>query len=112
MAHQSGDSPNRQELRKMRTRTALVRAAQAFVATGRTNVAILQITQAADVGTGSFYNHFQTKEQLYEAAIEGALDVYGGLLDELTTELPDPAHMFAQHLRMIGRRHRRCPELS
>ena len=31
---------------------------------------ILEITQAADVGMGSFYNHFETKEQLFDAAVE------------------------------------------
>ena len=38
---------------------------------------ILEITQAADVGMGSFYNHFETKEQLFEAAVEAVMDAYG-----------------------------------
>jgi len=32
-------------------------------------VPVLEITQAADVGMGSFYNHFDSKEQLFEAAV-------------------------------------------
>ncbi|NNN29180.1 TetR/AcrR family transcriptional regulator [Streptomyces sp. S3(2020)] len=111
MAQQTG-SVSRLELRKARTRAALVQAAQAFIATGRTNVAILDITQAADVGMGSFYNHFRSREQLFQAAVEDALDVHGDLLDELTSELTDPAHMFAQNFRMTGRLHRHRPELS
>jgi hypothetical protein len=50
-----GDTPNRLERRKQRTRAALIRAAQAFIASGKLNVPILEITQAADVGMGSFY---------------------------------------------------------
>ncbi|GHF94661.1 TetR family transcriptional regulator [Amycolatopsis bullii] len=92
----------------MRTRAALMRAAQALIAEGRTAVPILEITQAADVGMGSFYNPFETKEQLYQAAVEDALDVHGALLDELTTGLDDPAQVF----RLTGRLHRRHPELS
>ena len=41
---------------KARTRAALIRAAQTLIAQGRMNVPILEITQAADVGMGSFYN--------------------------------------------------------
>ena len=41
---------NRLDRRKARTRAALIRAAQTLIAEGRTNVPILEITQAADVG--------------------------------------------------------------
>ncbi|MET8757776.1 TetR/AcrR family transcriptional regulator [Lentzea sp. NPDC004782] len=98
--------------RKARTRAALLQAARTFIAAGNTNVPILEITQAADVGMGSFYNHFESKEQLYQAAVEDALDRYGALLDELTAELGDPALAFAQSFRLSGRLHRLQPELS
>ncbi|MEU1554877.1 TetR/AcrR family transcriptional regulator [Streptomyces scabiei] len=100
------------EQRKARTRAALIRAAQALIAEGKTAVPVLEITQAADVGMGTFYNHFETKEQLYQAAVENALDTFGVLLDELTTGLDDPAQVFAQGFRLTGRLHRRHPELS
>ncbi|ONF72635.1 TetR/AcrR family transcriptional regulator [Amycolatopsis keratiniphila] len=105
-------APSRLERRKARTRAALIRAAQALIAGGKTTVPILEITQAADVGMGSFYNHFETKEQLYQAAVEDALDVHGALLDGLTIGLDDPAQVFAQSFRLTGRLHRRHPELS
>ncbi|MEV4145482.1 TetR/AcrR family transcriptional regulator [Amycolatopsis sp. NPDC049691] len=105
-------APSRLERRKARTRAALVKAAQALIAEGKTAVPILEITQAADVGMGSFYNHFETKEQLYQAAVEDALDIHGALLDELTTGLDDPAQVFAQSFRLTGRLHRIHPELS
>jgi AcrR family transcriptional regulator len=105
-------TPNRLERRKAHTRAALVRAAQGFIADGRVNVPILEITQAADVGMGSFYNHFATKEQLFQAAVADALERHGALLDELTEDLDDPAHVFAQSFRLTGRLHRRNPELS
>lgn len=103
---------NRLEQRKARTRAALVRAAQTFIAAGKQNVPILEITQAADVGMGSFYNHFQTKEELFQAAIEEALDAYGAALDQLSTDVDDAAQVFAQSFRLTGRLHRRAPELS
>jgi AcrR family transcriptional regulator len=106
------ETPNRLERRKARTRAALVRSAQAFIARGKLNVPILDITQAADVGMGSFYNHFDSKEQLFQAAVEDALDTFGAALDRLTTDLDDPAQVFAQSFRLTGRLHRRHPELS
>jgi AcrR family transcriptional regulator len=112
MAQQTRHAPNRLERRKARTRFALVRAAQAFIAAGKLNVPILELTQAADVGMGSFYNHFDSREQLYQAAVEDALERHGALLDELTVGLDDPAHVFAQSFRLTGRLHRRNPELS
>lgn len=112
MAEQTGASPSRLERRKARTRAALVSAAQSFLAAGKENVPILEITQAADVGMGSFYNHFGSKEELFQAAVEDALDAFGAALDQLTAGLEDPAQVFAQSFRLTGRLHRRQPELS
>ncbi|MBF6225098.1 TetR/AcrR family transcriptional regulator [Nocardia abscessus] len=106
------EEPNRLERRKARTRAALVKAAQAFLAAGKPNVPILEITQAADVGMGSFYNHFQTREELFQTAVEEALDIHGAALDALCEQLDDPAQVFAQSFRLTGRLHRRNPTLS
>ncbi|WP_043780212.1 TetR/AcrR family transcriptional regulator [Rhodococcus sp. JVH1] len=107
------DTPtSRLERRKARTRDALIRAAQTFIAEGNLNVPVLEITQAADVGMGSFYNHFDSKEQLYQAAVEAALEAHGQLLDHLTGDLEDPAETFAQAFRLTGRLFRREPTLS
>jgi AcrR family transcriptional regulator len=103
---------NRLDRRKARTRAALIRAAQTLIAEGRTNVPILEITQAADVGMGSFYNHFETKEQLFDAAVEAVMDGWGQLLDDLTADIEDPAEAFACSFRLTGRLQRREPELS
>ena len=105
-------TPNRLDRRKARTRAALVGAAQACLAAGKVDVPVLEITQAADVGLGSFYNHFQSKEELFRTALEDALDAYGDMLDQLTAGLDDPAEVFAQGFRLTGRLHRRQPELS
>ena len=62
----AGGTPaaGRLDRRKARTRAALVEAAQVLLAEGRTNVAVTTITEAADLGTGSFYNHFASKDAL------------------------------------------------
>ncbi|MBV9514411.1 MAG: TetR/AcrR family transcriptional regulator, partial [Mycobacteriaceae bacterium] len=77
-------APSRQERRKQQTRAALIKAAQGFIAAGELNAPVQDISRAADVGVGSFYNHFDSKEELFRAAVEDVLDLYGGVLDELT----------------------------
>jgi AcrR family transcriptional regulator len=107
-----GAAGNRLQRRKQRTRAALVRAAQRLIAEGRLNVPVLEITQAADVGMGSFYNHFDSKEQLFEAAVADVLDAHGALLDRLTASIEDPAETFAASFRLTGRLFRQRPQES
>jgi len=106
------EPPNRLERRKQRTRSALVNAAQRFIAEGKVNAPVLEITQAADVGMGSFYNHFDSKEQLFEAAVADVLDAHGAVLDRLTASLADPAETFATSFRLTGRLFRQRPQES
>ncbi|GAB2552687.1 TetR/AcrR family transcriptional regulator [Nocardia heshunensis] len=112
MTASNGSGPNRLERRKARTRAALVGAAQSLLAEGRVNVPVLEITQAADVGLGSFYNHFQSREELFQASVEEALDRHGALLDLRCEDVEDPAQVFAQSFRLTGRLHRLRPTLS
>ena len=112
MTNPNGTAANRLERRKMRTRAALVRAAQTFIAAGKFNVPVLEITQAADVGMGSFYNHFDSKEQLFQAAVNEVLDELGAILDKLTAEGDDPAEVFARSFRLVGRVFRQRPNMS
>jgi AcrR family transcriptional regulator len=109
VSEQPEGAVNRLERRKQRTRGALIKAAQGFIAAGKINVPVLEITQAADVGMGSFYNHFESKEQLFDAAVADVLDAHGALLDHLSEPLDDPAEIFARSYRLTGRMFRRRP---
>ena len=104
--------PSRLERRKQRTRAALISAAQRLIAAGKVNVPVLEITRAADVGMGSFYNHFDSKEQLFAAAVADVLDGHGALLDRLTSSIGDPAETFAASFRLTGRLFRQRPQES
>jgi AcrR family transcriptional regulator len=105
-------SPNRLARRKERTRAALIAAAQTFIAAGKLNVPVLELTQAADVGMGSFYNHFETKEELFAAAVNEVLDLHGARLDRLIAAMDDPAEKFACSFRLTGRLFRQRPQES
>ena len=103
--------PTRLDRRKQRTRSALLGAAQQFLADGRLNVSIQQITDAADVGFGSFYNHFESKDALFEAAVEDVLEKYAVMLDAIVAGYEDPAEVFAVSFRMTGRLQRQLPDM-
>lgn len=112
MAQADPGALTRAQKRKAQTRKSLIGAAQQLMAQGRTSVSVLDITTMADVGNGSFYNHFATKEELFESAVMAVVEDHGELLDAFTEGMNDPAQMFTQSFRLTGRLHRRYPELS
>lgn len=73
---------------------------------------MLEITELADVGLGSFYNHFASKDELFDAAVESALELQGAVLDQWSASIEDPAEAFARSFRLTGRVHRILPEVS
>jgi AcrR family transcriptional regulator len=98
------DRPSRVDRRKARTRNALLDAARGILADGSsTNVSIQEITDRADVGFGSFYNHFTSKEELFEAAVGEVLEEHGAHLRALTGHIEDPAEVFATRFRLTAR---------
>src|ERR1700719_3100554 len=91
-----GDAPRaaRLDRRKARTRQALVDAAVRLIAEGRGDRASVQeITEAADIGFGSFYNHFDSKDQLFETASTEVLERWGRMIDRASAGLSDPAEV-------------------
>jgi AcrR family transcriptional regulator len=104
---------NRLDRRKARTRQALVDAAVHLIAEGRGDRASIQeITEVADIGFGSFYNHFASKEELFQTASEEVLDRWGDMLDAASAGVQDPAQVFAVALRMSGRLAWTHPEIA
>ena len=95
---------SRLDRRKARTRQALIDAAVRLIAEGRGDRASIQeITEEADIGFGSFYNHFDSKDQLFQAASEEVLERWGQMIDRASAGLTDPAELFAVGLRISGR---------
>jgi AcrR family transcriptional regulator len=94
----------RLERRKAQTRAALVDAARAILV-GRdpAGVSIQEITEAADVGFGSFYNHFPSKQELFDLAVTTAAAEHRALIDAATEGLTDPAEVLAVAVRVTAR---------
>ncbi|MFF3851210.1 TetR/AcrR family transcriptional regulator [Streptomyces sp. NPDC002328] len=61
------------------------------------------IAERADVGFGSFYNHFTSKAELFDAAVADALHEYGQAIDEHLRGIQDPAEVMAASFRIAAR---------
>src|SRR4051812_48240850 len=83
---------SRQDRRRARTRDALLRAAKHLLATkGFHATKIADIAAAADVGTGTFYLHFPTKDALFtDLARETAVELKDAI-DRAKAAHADPA---------------------
>jgi AcrR family transcriptional regulator len=100
----SAPRASRLDRRKARTRQALIDAAVRLIGEGRGDRASIQeITEAADIGFGSFYNHFDSKEQLFQTASEEVLERWGQMIDRASAGISDQAERFAVGMRISGR---------
>ncbi|HEX4108652.1 MAG TPA: TetR/AcrR family transcriptional regulator [Solirubrobacteraceae bacterium] len=97
--------PGRAERRKAETRRRLIDAGRVvFAEKGVDAAAIAEITEAADVGFGTFYNHFQSKQELAAAVIVETLAAEGAALRACAATLEDPAELVAVAHRHFIRR--------
>jgi AcrR family transcriptional regulator len=98
-------APDRHARRREATRSKLIDAAKAlFARQGVDNTRIQEITEEADVGFGSFYNHFESKEAIAEAVLVEAVFSQGAEIDALTSQLEDPAEIISAAHRTFVRR--------
>lgn len=96
--------------RKRVTRSSLLQAAYRLMAErGVDAVAINEITEAADVGFGSFYNHFESKEAIYAAVVDWLFEDFGNWIDRLVADVTDPAEVLAIAVRHTMLRAQREP---
>ena len=104
---------SRLDRRKARTRPSLVAAARTLLASrDPAEISIQEITDAADVGFGSFYNHFRSKQDLFDAAVEEVLEEHGDMVDAVTASIVDPAEVFAAAIRMTARLPKTQPQIA
>jgi AcrR family transcriptional regulator len=105
--------PGRNVRRKQRTRDALIAAAQSLLAEGADTTATIQtITDRADVGFGTFYNHFADRAELFDAARRAAFDQYRAWRRLHGGDEADPVRRLATNIRLTGRLAMAAPEVA
>ncbi|WP_028268012.1 TetR/AcrR family transcriptional regulator [Arthrobacter sp. MA-N2] len=107
MASQDSLSPTavpggRQQRRREQTRARLIDAARTLMAErGVDAVGLSEITEAADLGAGTFYNYFQSRDEIVEAVAEASVESLGQSMDALTAEMEDAAEIYSFSLRHV-----------
>jgi len=82
---------NRFERRRARTRQEILAAATRVLAEkGLHETKIADIAAAADIGVGTFYLHFPTKEALFDGVVEGTVRRLKVAVDAARAAEPDP----------------------
>jgi AcrR family transcriptional regulator len=86
--------------RRRETRSRLLAAALELMAEkGMEGVAINEITEAADVGFGSFYNHFESKEAIYAELLHWVFEDFADAMERVLGQISDPAEVIAVSVR-------------
>jgi AcrR family transcriptional regulator len=86
----------RTDRKRAQTRSRLVEAAAGvFADRGIEATTIADITEAADVGVGTFYNYFRTKEELTEVVSSQMADLLGEALQAASASREDARESLA-----------------
>lgn len=98
-----GHTTGRQARRRQQTRATLLAAARHVMAEkGIEAATIAEIAEAADLGFGTFYNYFDSKDAIVDAIIAEAAQRHAGRLAQLAATIPDVAAALAAGVRYVA----------
>lgn len=96
MSAATTDQTDRNSRRREQTRGKLIEAAKVlFARQGAERTRINEITEQADVGFGSFYNHFASKEEIVTAVLRESAAEHAQALVAATSGISDPAEVIS-----------------
>jgi AcrR family transcriptional regulator len=82
--------------RQRRNRAALIEAASSIMTEkGVEATTMLEIAERADVGAGTIYNYFKSKDDLALAVLENLMHVLALRIEQVTCTFDDPARVYA-----------------
>lgn len=100
------ESSPRVRKRQLRTRVQLLKAAHRLMSKqGVDATTIQQITDEADIGFGTFYNYFSSKDDLATQVLDCVINNLGRRNDLVTqaTQATDPVQIIATSVRLVAR---------
>ncbi|MEM9047488.1 MAG: TetR/AcrR family transcriptional regulator [Pseudomonadota bacterium] len=102
MAERQERAGGRVERRKQRNREALIQAGYAVMsARGIDAATMLEIAERADVGAGTVYTYFKSKDELAIAVLETVMNGLALRIEDATRTFDDPARVFAYGVRQV-----------
>lgn len=102
MADQHDRDEGRVARRQRRNRNALIAAARDIMTEKGVEAAtMLEIAEQADVGAGTVYNYFRSKDELAIAVIEALMHDLAIRIEAVTDTFSDPAQVYAFGVRTV-----------
>jgi AcrR family transcriptional regulator len=97
-AQQNGRVARRQQ----RNREALINAASSVMSEkGVDGATMLEIAELADMGAGTIYNYFKSKDELAIAVLEEMMHALAVRIEVATEKFDDPAQVYAYGIRTV-----------
>jgi AcrR family transcriptional regulator len=88
--------------KREKTRERLLQAAKLVMAeTGVEASTIAEIAAAADVSPGTFYNYFETREEILDAVAASLVGEFRRVMDVIQRAVDDPAERIAVAIRLF-----------
>lgn len=88
--------------RQRRVREALIEAARIIMSEkGVDGATMLEIAERADVGAGTVYNYFKSKDELAVAVLEEMMFDLAQRIEKVTNTFDDPAQVYAFGVRTV-----------
>jgi AcrR family transcriptional regulator len=95
-------SETRSDRRKRRNRQALIEAGyQIMTRKGIDAATMSEISELADVGAGTVYNYFASKDALAMCVMEEVMDRLAQRIEAVTNNFSDPAQVYAFGIRNV-----------
>jgi hypothetical protein len=89
-------SESRSQRRRHRNRQALIEAGYQIITQKGIDAATMsEITELADVGAGTVYNYFASKDELAMCIMEQVMDRLSQRIEAVTNNFTDPAQVYA-----------------
>ncbi len=96
------DAETRVDRRKRRNREALIQAGYEVMAQKGIDAATMsEIAELADVGAGTVYNYFASKDELAMSVMEQVMERLAQRIEAVTNSFSDPAQVYAFGIRIV-----------
>ena len=101
-AQLSPEHETRSDRRKRRNREALLAAGHQMMASKGIDAATMaEIAELADVGAGTVYNYFASKDDLAMCVMERVMDLLAQRIEAVTNTFDDPGQVYAFGVRNV-----------
>jgi AcrR family transcriptional regulator len=102
MSEITAKAPSRRKRRKIHNREALIAAGYSVISKKGIDTATMgEITELADVASGTVYNYFASKDELVIAVMERVMHRLAERIEVVTNSFKEPAKAFAFGVRSV-----------